>query len=116
MVGHELHVDQAATRLGEPGDQVDQGDLGGVGGVVEHGLTGEHAADAHPVQAADQLVDLPDLEAVRVAEPVQLHVGPAHLREDPGALGPVVLGAGRHHRLEGPVDGSLPARAAQALP
>ncbi len=52
--------------------QARQRHLGGVALAAEHGLAEEHAAEAHPVEPANQLPAAPDLDAVGVAAPVQL--------------------------------------------
>ena len=66
-----LHLEQAGACLDEARDEVGQGDLGGVRRAVEHRLAAEHAADQHAVDAADQAVAVPDLEAVGVPEAME---------------------------------------------
>src|SRR5207237_517592 len=64
------------------------------------------------VEAADEVVAGPDLEAVGDAGPVEGAVGGLHLAGDPGR---VPVGAAGDDGVEGVVHGRLPAGAAQAL-
>src|SRR3954452_4570545 len=81
-----LQLEQAAARLREACDEIGQGDLGGIGRAVEHRLAAEHAAHEHPVDAPYETVAVPDLEAVRVAQPVQARVCSRELLADPRTL------------------------------
>ena len=109
-----LHLEQAGARLDQAGGEVDERDLGGVGRAVEHRLAAEHAADEHAVDAADQALAVPDLDAVGVAEPVQLAVGGRQLVADPGArLAGARLAAALDDRREVLVERRLVAAAAQ---
>ncbi len=80
----ELRVDKPTTGLHEPRVEVDQRDLGRIGLHMEHGLGHEGATDEHTEHAADEVVALPHLDAVRPPEPMQLTVGIRELRRDPG--------------------------------
>jgi hypothetical protein len=67
--------------------------------VREHRFAEEHAADAQPVQAADQSPVHPGLDALHEAAPRQRRVGLLHLRHDPGTGLALARGggAGRDH-------------------
>src|ERR1700722_1515683 len=66
-------------------DEVCKGDLRGVALAAEHRLAEEDAADAHPVESADELLAKISLDAVREAARVQIGVGLLHIARDPGA-------------------------------
>src|SRR5205807_4259795 len=93
------------TGLGEALAEVDDAGLGGVSAAVEHRLAGEDPAGEDAVEAADQLVADPDLEAVGDAGPVQGAVGGVHGGRDP-RLGPV--GAAGDDVVEGRIHRRLP--------
>jgi len=67
-------------------DHVDQGHFRGVPDAMEHRFSGKKATQRQSVQAAHQLAALPDFDAVRHAQPVQLDVGFGQMRCDPCAV------------------------------
>src|SRR5690348_7249867 len=69
-----LRVEQLKPALAKSVHQVHQGDFTRVAPAEEHALAEERAAQRHAVQPAGQLVFLPRLDAVRVAQLVQLLV------------------------------------------
>src|SRR4051812_773407 len=68
------------------GDQPSERDLRGVGHAAEHRLAKEGAAEADPVEPADQLTALPAFDRVGVARRVKTKRGPLDLGIDPGLL------------------------------
>src|SRR5687767_15407383 len=112
--GEHLYVEPAEAARAEVFDEVEQRELRGVGPQVEHALAGEGPARVHAVDAADQLLALPRLDAVRAPAPVKLAVAPDHPRRDPSPLlaGALDPGAGADDALEGAVDRERQARAA----
>ena len=64
MLGHILRVEQFKAAGDQPRHQMHQRDLRGVAGAVKHALAEEGAAEADAVESADQIVVLPDLDAV----------------------------------------------------
>src|SRR5205814_10664993 len=89
---HDLAVEPRRAALAEMLDQEEQRELRGVGGAVEHRLAGEEAARVDAVEAADELLAVPDLDAVDVAGFVEARVGRDDALVDPGA---VLVGARR---------------------
>ena len=69
MLGDILGVEQFETARDQPRHQMHQRHLGGVAGAMKHALAEKRAAEADAVQAADQVVILPDLDAVAVPDP-----------------------------------------------
>ena len=63
----------SAAGVAEPVDEGDERDLRGVGGGVEHRLAGEEAADAHAVEAADELAVV--VEALDASAPSRAGAG-----------------------------------------
>ena len=113
--GQVLQLEQAAARLQEPRDEIGECDLGRIRLAVEHRLAAEHAADEHAVDAADQAVVRPDLEAVRVPERVQPGIRSRQLAADPRAvLARARLTASLDDRLERLVDASRSSRSGAA--
>lgn len=51
--------------------ELHQSDFGSIRDNVKHGAAAEELTDAHPVQATYQLIPLPHLDAVSVAELVK---------------------------------------------
>jgi hypothetical protein len=64
MLGDVLGVEQFEAAGDQPRHQMHQRHLRGVAGAVEHALAEEGAAQADAVEAADEIVALPDLDAV----------------------------------------------------
>ena len=93
-----LDVEQAEPSRGQVGDERDQSDFRSVAYPVKHRLPREVASHAHPVQAADKLPSLPDLDAVSMPLRVQLAVHACHAGSDPRvtAAGPRRRTAGHH--------------------
>src|SRR5450631_3737777 len=85
MFGQKLHVEEYDSSREEPLDRADEPHLRGVAHAVEHAFCGEQRTALHAVQAAYQLVALPDLDAVRVSERVQFAISVDHFRQDPSA-------------------------------
>lgn len=56
-----------------------QGQVGGVGSVGEHRLTEKHAAQAHAIQASDQLTVYPGFERVDLALGMPVRIDRAHV-------------------------------------
>ena len=81
----QLAVDDRDAVAQAHRDQVRERDLRGVALAAEHRFAEEHAAQAHPVEAADERAVAPGLDAVGVTQAMQLEVGGAHLGGDPGA-------------------------------
>ena len=72
---------------------------------MEHALAEERAAEAHAVEPADQLAVLVGLDAVAMADVVELAIERADARVDPGAgAAGLRLGAAVEHALEVAVD------------
>src|SRR5215470_9247540 len=67
MLRDVLRVEQLEPALDQPGHQMNQRDLRGIAGAVEHALAEEGAPEAHTIEAADQIIVLPDLDAVAMA-------------------------------------------------
>src|SRR6266581_317634 len=71
MLGHVLGVEQLEAACDQPRHQMHQTYFRGVAGGVKHALAEKSAAEAHAVEPADQVVVLPDLDAVAMPERVQ---------------------------------------------
>ena len=71
MSGRPLHVEQHHAVRPQQFDRGPQRDLRRVRDDMEHRLAREQPADAHAVEAADQLVPDPGLDAVRPSQLVQ---------------------------------------------
>jgi hypothetical protein len=97
-----LHVDRDAAALRHPPHQARDRDLRRAARQRELGVGGEHAADPHTEGAADQLVAVPHLHAVRVPGLVQRH----QARDQPVGQPPRLPAhaALPHHPLEAHVD------------
>ena len=105
MIGDELRVEQPVAAGLEPRHQMHERDLGSVARAMEHALAEERAAEADAVEAADQFVVLIDLDAVAMAEVVELAIERADARVDPGAgAAGLRLGAAVEHGIEVAVD------------
>ncbi len=104
---HHLNVEPVETPRLEVVDEEEQRELRGVGPQVEHALAREGAARVHAVEAADQFLALPGLDAVRVAAPVEFAIAFDDFGRDPRpALVRALDGrAGADDALEGAVDG-----------
>ena len=95
MLVTNLAVYQYKTGLLQGSSQMNQGDLRCIGTVAEHGLTAEHRANSHPVEATRQLAFHPAFHRVGITLLVKAAIGLDHGRRDPGALfGILPLGAG----------------------
>src|SRR5262245_24274924 len=69
-------------------DQVQHAKLRGVAPSVKHALARERATRRDSIKAPDQLGAVPQLDAVRMALPVQLGVRGNHRRSNPCAALP----------------------------
>src|SRR5580693_4497040 len=106
MFGHILGVEQFEAARDQPRYQMNQRHLRGVAGAMKHALAKEGAAEADPVQSADQFVMVPDFNAVGMPELVQPDIEVANPRVDPGVVAAGLRrGAAGYHGLEGGVDG-----------
>jgi len=106
MLGHILGVEQRETARDQPRHQMYQRHLGGVAAAMEHALAEEGPSEMHAIEAADQFVVLPDLDAVGVPEFVQPYIEIADALVDPGVVAAGMRrGTALDHRLEGGVDG-----------
>ena len=106
MLGDILRVEQFEAARDQPRHQMHQRHLRGVAGAMKHALAEERAAEADAVQAADQIVILPDLDAVAMPELVQPDIEIADALVDPGVVAAGLRrGTAGDHRLEGGVDG-----------
>src|SRR6476469_7146335 len=102
MLGDILRVEQLETAMDQPRDQMHQRDLRGVARGVKHALAEEGAPQAHAVEAADEVVALPGLDAVAMAELVEPAIEVADALVDPGVLAPGLgCGAAGDRGLEG---------------
>lgn len=107
-----LDVDPRGAARTEVFNEVKDGELGGIVDAVKHAFAGEDAAGRHAVEAADEVIGVPDLDAVRVTAPVQLEVGGDHRGCDPRAMlsGTRCVGAGVNDGVEGRIDCETQAR------
>src|ERR1700721_1128380 len=106
MLGDILRVEQFESAGDQPRHQMHQRHLGSVAGAVKHALAEEGAPQADAIEPADQVVVLPDLDAVGVAYSVQAHIEVADTLVDPGVVAARLRRrAARYDRLESPVDG-----------
>src|ERR1041385_5763555 len=62
MIGHELRVEQHEAARAQSRDQMHERDLRGVAHAVEHALAEEGAAETYPVEPADKLAAVVDLD------------------------------------------------------
>ena len=86
--------------------QMHQRHFRGVAHDMKHAFAEEGAAEADAVEAADQIVVLPDLDAVAMTELMQPAIEFADALVDPGVVAAGLRrGAACDHRLEGGVDG-----------
>ena len=105
MIGDELGVEQREAAGAQPRHQMHQRHLRGVARAVEHALAEERAAEADAVEPAGQLAVLVGLDAVAMADVVELLVERADARVDPGARpAGLRLGAAVEHAVEVAVD------------
>src|SRR5882724_8069711 len=74
MLGDILRVEQLESADDQPGHQMHQRHFRGVADAMEHAFAEEGAAEADAVEPADQIVILPDLDAVGVSDPVQADI------------------------------------------
>ena len=106
MFGHILRVEQLEPAGNEAGNQMHERHLRGVAGAVKHAFAEEGAAEIDAVKAADQIVTLPYLDAVGVAQVVQPEIEIADALVDPGVVAARLRrGAAGDHGLEGAVHG-----------
>src|SRR5690606_33453210 len=94
--------------------QVEDRHLGRVVAGAEGGVAAEDTADDRAEGAGDELVPVPDLNAVADAPLVELEVRAGELLAEPGGLAPLGS-ASAHDALEVPIHGRGPAAAAQGL-
>src|SRR5690606_9264380 len=80
-----LGIDQWPAPPVQPAGQPGKRSLGAAGYGTEHAFPEEHPAHRDAIDAAGQAWAVVHLHAVGVAEPMQLEVGLAHGRGDPGA-------------------------------
>src|SRR5690606_4903089 len=85
MVVPDLAVYHAKSPPPQLATQVYQCDFRCIRDAAEHRFAVENSAYRHAVKSTDQMILIPDFNGVCVAECVQLDVGIAHLRRDPGA-------------------------------
>ena len=114
MRRQDLYVEPAEAAAFQMLDQKEQCELRGVRAQVEHALAGERAARVHAVDAADQLLALPRLDAVRAAAAAKLAVAADHLRRDPGSL--LVRSRGGRARRDDALEGSVNREAQGRAP
>ena len=86
MLGDVLGVEQLEAARDQPRHQMHQRDLRGVARGVKHALAEEGAAEADAIEPADEVVALPDLDAVAMAELVQPEIEVADALVDPGVV------------------------------
>ena len=105
MFGDILRVEQFEAARNQPRHQMHQCHLRGVTGVVKHALAEEGAAEADPIEPADEVVRAPNFDAMTVAEFMQSAIEITNALVDPGVL-PARLrrGTTRYHRLERGID------------
>ena len=110
MLGDVLGVEQLEAARDQPRDQMHQRDLRGVARGVKHALAEEGASQADAVEPADEVVALPGLDAVAMAELVQPAIEVADALVDPGVLAARLRrGAAGDRGLERGVDGDAKA-------
>jgi hypothetical protein len=66
VLGHELAVEKREIADAQTGDEPGERDFGCVAHAAEHALAEEGAAELHAIEAADQLIAVPDLDRMRV--------------------------------------------------
>src|SRR6476619_1221537 len=104
MLGDILRVEQLEPAIDQPRHQMHERDLRGIARGVEHAFAEESAPQAHAIEAADEIIALPGLDAVAMAELVQAAIEVADALVDPGVLAPDLWrGAAGDRRLEGGV-------------
>jgi hypothetical protein len=110
--GEPLDIQEDEAPGAEVGDEVEEGDLRRLRHAGEHRFTEESAAEGDPVETTDELVALPSLYRVGVAEPVEVGIGGQDRGADPGL---VAVGTAEHHLPEGGIgaEGESIWRAAQ---
>src|SRR5262245_23098702 len=84
MLGDELRVQESVVPLAESGDQVHESHLAGIGRGREHAFAEEGAAEADPVETADQLAVEPGLDAMGMAHAEELAAEIEDRLVDPG--------------------------------
>src|SRR5215813_7921281 len=104
MPGEDLHVEEREAALAQPLRAGRKRDFRGPGDAVEHRFSGEHAAHGDAVQSPRQALAVPDLDAVRPPEAVQLFVGGDDVGRDPRSLSGTIA-ASLQHALEVLVEG-----------
>jgi hypothetical protein len=101
-----LRVEQLEAAVDQPCHQMHQRDLRGIARGVEHALSEEGPTEADAVESADEIIALPGLDAVAMAELVKAAIEIADAFVDPGVLAPFLQRrAARDRRLERGVDG-----------
>ena len=79
VVIQELNVEEPKSAFAEPLDQMNESDFGGVSATGKHRLAGEETAHGNSVNATDELVIAPRLDAMSVAQAMQRFIGFDHL-------------------------------------
>ena len=106
MLGHELAVEQGESGKAQPRRQPGQGHLRRVRAPRYHAFAEKGAAQRHTIEAADQVLPVPDLDRMGKADLVQMTVGLLDLAINPGGR-PIVgrLCAQLHDPGEIPIGG-----------
>src|SRR3954451_23756280 len=106
MLGYILGIQQFEPACDQPRHQMHQRHLGGVAGSVKHALAEKRTPETDAVEAADEIVVLPDLDAVSVSEFMQSNIEIANAFVDPRvASARLRRGAARDNRLESGIHG-----------
>jgi 5'-3' exonuclease len=111
--GDQLHIKQASACFAQSHHGLEQRDLRSVVPAVEHRLPGEDPTYLDPVQATDELVSFPDLDAVGPTQAMQAHVRPPEFGGDPGPDLVWPVRTCGDDLVEGGVDGRGPPARAQ---
>src|SRR5689334_7327287 len=101
MLGDELGIEELESSDSQPRYEMDQRHLARIGRAAEHALAEKGRAGLHAVEAADQRVVRPALDAVRGPAMEKRGVEADDLVVDPG-LRPLArrFGTAAHDRLE----------------
>ena len=83
VVGGGLRVEQYIAAFFQAGNQMHECHFAGVGFFVEHAFAEECAAEAHAIEAADQLAVLPGFDAVGESDFMQMGLGVDDFFADP---------------------------------
>ena len=85
MASHELRVEQLEATEFKPGNKIDERDLARITRLREHALAEKCPAEMHAIEAADQLIVLPDLYCVAMPEGKEIGIEAADAAVDPSA-------------------------------